>query len=916
MAMTLLATGSQSPIHEGRVTTTAYDAANEPTSITYSDGKTPNITGISYDADGQRTGQSDGSGTWSWTWDSLHRLTSVTEGNNGTVKYRYDLRDDPTTITYPNGKTVTRSYDAAGRWTSVTDWLGNTTTFSYDPDSNLTTEALPGSTGITDTSTYANDDSLNAISDKHGAKTLFAANYTRDANRQLTGDSSQPESENGYGYTALNQLCYAGATAGSCSSLPSGATAYQYDSADNLVRMGNTTQTFNAADELTGTTTPTQEANKEHEPEGNKHEPTPETKVGPSPGPPVIHNEPQPNIKVLGSHEERVLPAVTSGKMTFVRANGHRGTVSQLVSTSGTNALLLAFVSAKQPHGGGQGVDGIKGGKLSWSPITSAELRGGYVTIWQARARKSLKRTRVSIKLRKAGLPATLTVVGLDSGASVVQGARGSAKSGAIHLATTVPADGAVWAVGQDTLQHTSLQALQGQTVVAKLNGPGSAISWLQSATATSAGRLVLGDSTPKSSSWALAAVTIQERTAVAARITRRSASPRTGPAISGSAPVISKASPSSRASTAQPLTGTENETGTFTYDAEGDRTGSTDSAGTSQTYAYNQALELSGIGKEVSYAYSGDGLRMSKTVNGTKSSFSWDVSAGIPLVLEDGTNTYIYGPSGLPLEQIAGTTPLWFHQDQLGNTRLLTSATGQTVAKYAYTPYGDLSSSSGASSTPMLFAGQYRDNESGLYYLRARYYDPATAQFLSVNPAVAATMSPYAYVAGDPLNSVNPTGLDTNPGLDTLCASNSALIDKAKLLPKTASIAYGVVCGATSAGQLAAGAVCTAVGAAAASVTAGIGFVAGLGCGIFLDYASDAFNNFPTLAQINQALATCQYPQGADNASRVQNAILNDISVRERRIPTETPGTPSYKTDKAKLSQAILFKDFGITGP
>jgi YD repeat-containing protein len=248
---------------EGRVTTTAHDAANEPTSITYSDGKTPNVTGISYDADGQRTGQSDGSGNGSWTWDSLHRLTSVTEGNNGTVKYRYDLRDDPATITYPDGHAVTRGYDAAGRWTSVTDWLNNTTTFSYDLDSNLTTETLPGSTGITDTSTYTPDDTLSAIYDKHGAETLFEANYARDANRQLTGDSSQPSSEGGYGYTTLNQLCYAGTTTGSCSSPPSGATAYHYDSADNLVRMGNTTQTFNAADELTSTTTPSKEGNKE-----------------------------------------------------------------------------------------------------------------------------------------------------------------------------------------------------------------------------------------------------------------------------------------------------------------------------------------------------------------------------------------------------------------------------------------------------------------------------------------------------------------------------------------------------------------------------------------------------------------------------------------------------------------------------
>lgn len=50
-------------------------------------------------------------------------------------------------------------------------------------------------------------------------------------------------------------------------------------------------------------------------------------------------------------------------------------------------------------------------------------------------------------------------------------------------------------------------------------------------------------------------------------------------------------------------------------------------------------------------------------------------------------------------------------------------------------------------------------DAESGPYYLRARYYDPGTAQFLSRDPLVSKTMSPYAYVAGNPLNRTDPSG-------------------------------------------------------------------------------------------------------------------------------------------------------------
>jgi RHS repeat-associated protein len=43
--------------------------------------------------------------------------------------------------------------------------------------------------------------------------------------------------------------------------------------------------------------------------------------------------------------------------------------------------------------------------------------------------------------------------------------------------------------------------------------------------------------------------------------------------------------------------------------------------------------------------------------------------------------------------------------------------------------------------------------------YLRARYYDPSTAQFMSLDPMVDSTMSPYAYVSGDPLNTIDPSG-------------------------------------------------------------------------------------------------------------------------------------------------------------
>lgn len=58
-------------------------------------------------------------------------------------------------------------------------------------------------------------------------------------------------------------------------------------------------------------------------------------------------------------------------------------------------------------------------------------------------------------------------------------------------------------------------------------------------------------------------------------------------------------------------------------------------------------------------------------------------------------------------------------------------------------------------------FTGQYTDNESNMLYVRGRYYDPTSQQFLSRDPAVESTGQPYGYARGNPTNVVDPSGLE-----------------------------------------------------------------------------------------------------------------------------------------------------------
>jgi len=175
-------------------------------------------------------------------------------------------------------------------------------------------------------------------------------------------------------------------------------------------------------------------------------------------------------------------------------------------------------------------------------------------------------------------------------------------------------------------------------------------------------------------------------------------------------------------------------------------------------------------------YAYNGDGLRMSDTpAGGSTQQFTWNVSGSVPQLLEDGNNYYLYGPGSgsAPLEQItiSGSTPSYLISDTTG-VREQVSSSGSLTGPMTYDSYGNRCSSCSIS-TPFGFEGGYTDT-TGLIYLVRRYYDPTTSQFLSVDPLVDETHTPYAFTGGDPVNAADPLGLwGLNPLSDVAQAWN-----------------------------------------------------------------------------------------------------------------------------------------------
>ena len=112
------------------------------------------------------------------------------------------------------------------------------------------------------------------------------------------------------------------------------------------------------------------------------------------------------------------------------------------------------------------------------------------------------------------------------------------------------------------------------------------------------------------------------------------------------------------------------------------------------------------------------------------------------------------------------GEGPVYFyHRDHLGSTMSVTDSLGNTIQQVEYTPWGEVfvEQRSGNSdfSTPYLFNGKELDEETGLYYYGARYYDPKMSVWYSTDPMQMdyPWVSTYGYCLGNPINSLDSEG-------------------------------------------------------------------------------------------------------------------------------------------------------------
>ena len=215
----------------------------------------------------------------------------------------------------------------------------------------------------------------------------------------------------------------------------------------------------------------------------------------------------------------------------------------------------------------------------------------------------------------------------------------------------------------------------------------------------------------------------------------------------------------------------------------------------------------------------------------------------------------------------------------------MLTNTAGAVAATYTYNAEGRLTAKTGTAANSFLFAGSYIDSESGFAYLRARSYDPVTAQFISRDPLFPVTRQAYVYVRDNPKNWADPTGLSCG-------VANPFVPDINPYGPE-----YAIITG-TRGGVNVAGSALTGAGASGAIVNVGDGTVAVVGpesTGIYTDpsgaaAASSGQGGVGSAALGSTDVAAISTTKGGVNVAGSDNADVAVISSTKGGVNASSP--------------------------
>lgn len=190
----------------------------------------------------------------------------------------------------------------------------------------------------------------------------------------------------------------------------------------------------------------------------------------------------------------------------------------------------------------------------------------------------------------------------------------------------------------------------------------------------------------------------------------------------------------------------------------------------------FNRLISISKIeGSDISttsYMYNGDGLRTQKTVVSADSTeettdYLYD---GQYVVAESGdtTATYVRGLSYIAKIGVSNGIDYYLYNAH-GDVTQLVNAAGTIRNQYDYDIFGETILSVEETENSIQYAGEFLDESAGLYYLRARFYNPTTGRFISEDSYKGdikdpASLNLYTYCHNDPINFSDPSGHSSKP--------------------------------------------------------------------------------------------------------------------------------------------------------
>ncbi|MGA2084000.1 MAG: DUF2341 domain-containing protein [Terracidiphilus sp.] len=757
----------------GSTTSYTYDPFGNLTQTAAPLGRTTSST---YDANGNKTSDTDALGNVTYyQYDALNRLIETDYPSNATTPATkstktYDFRNNVVTATDQAGNVTLNAYDLAGRLISVTrgygsstpstttyeydnasrkisetDALGNTTNYTYDADSRLTAIS-----GVAGNFQYAYDDAGNRISSTDGnnhttqfaydaRKRLTKTTYpdtttvvnTYDGPGNLAGVTDQAGNQVQYTYDAVNQLK---TVVQINHPNPSNNTnLYGYDPLGNLTGLTDenidTTQNlFNVLSEPIQKILPDQKLT--------------ETRTYDAAG----------NLQTL-THFNGVTTTYTYDALNRLLTRSTPGEATVSFTYTATGKYLTSSVGS---HTTSYTYDSLD--RLITKVTPQGTLRYTYYPNGQVETITSSNTGGASVSYTYDGLNRLSSVVDNNLPG---QNTTNYTYDNASNVATVVYPNGLISTFTYDPMNRLTELSMPPIADYKYTLGP-------------TGNRTNATEQSGRSLVWNYDNIY---------RLTDETISgdPANNSGNNGSAtyqldPVGNRTSASSTFSGFSPVAGSYNaddQLSSETYDANGNTTLAAN--GNSYTYdSENHMTSATSNGKTITMAYDAFGNRVAKTVNGVT---TWylvedDVNpTGLPQVMEEKVGgavqrVYTYGLQRISQYQFFDNqwAASFYVYDGAGSVRQLADSTGNVTDEYEYDAYGNSFTKQGTTPNVYLYRGEQYDPDLGLYYLRARYYNPATGRFLSRDPEdgkikIPATLHKYLYAGGDPVNMIDPTG-------------------------------------------------------------------------------------------------------------------------------------------------------------